>query len=65
MNHIEHFAGFCGLSLDLEPEGFDLLLANELSPMASETFAFNHLRPNLKDEWNLAPDRAYWLKRQL
>ena len=64
MNHIELFAGCGGLSLGLESEGFDLLLANELSPMASETFAFNHLRLNLKDEWNPATDRVYWLKSE-
>ena len=64
MNHIELFAGCGGLSLGLESEGFDLLLANELSPMASETFAFNHLQLNLKDEWNHATDRVYWLKSE-
>ena len=46
MNHIELFAGCGGLSLGLESEGFDLLLANELSPMAGETFAYNHLGLN-------------------
>lgn len=43
MNYIELFAGCGGLSLGLESVGFDLLTANELSPMASETFAYNHL----------------------
>jgi len=47
MNHIELFAGCGGLSLGLESSGFELLLANELSPMASETFAYNHLGVNL------------------
>ena len=64
MNHIELFAGCGGLSLGLESEGFDLLLANELSPMASETFAYNHLQLNMKDEWVPNTDRVYWLKSE-
>ena len=43
MNHIELFAGCGGLSLGLESAGFERMLANELSPMATETFAPNHL----------------------
>jgi DNA (cytosine-5)-methyltransferase 1 len=64
MNHIELFAGCGGLSLGLESEGFSLLMANELSPMASETFAFNHLGLNLKDEWDPLADKVYWLKSE-
>jgi DNA (cytosine-5)-methyltransferase 1 len=41
MNHIELFAGCGGLSLGLKSLKSKLLLANEISPMASETFAFN------------------------
>lgn len=41
MNHIELFAGCGGLSLGLKSINARLLLANELSPMASETFAYN------------------------
>lgn len=41
MNHIELFAGCGGLSLGLDSVGFELVFANELSPMASETFAYN------------------------
>lgn len=41
MNHIELFAGCGGLSLGLKSVNSKLLLANELSPMASETFAYN------------------------
>ncbi|TCS35619.1 DNA (cytosine-5)-methyltransferase 1 [Paucimonas lemoignei] len=41
MNHIELFAGCGGLSLGLKSINSRLLLANELSPMASETFAYN------------------------
>jgi DNA (cytosine-5)-methyltransferase 1 len=47
MNHIELFAGCGGLSLGLESTGFDLLLANELSPMAAETFAYNFFDEDL------------------
>lgn len=38
------------MSLGLNSIGFELSFANELSPMASETFAFNHLNVNLKDQ---------------
>lgn len=47
MNYIELFAGCGGLSLGVESLGFDLLFANELSPMASETFAYNLLNEDL------------------
>lgn len=47
MNHIELFAGCGGLSLGLESAGFELLVANELSPMASETFAYNFFGEDL------------------
>ena len=49
MNHIELFAGCGGLSLGLETAGFKLLFANELSPMASETFSYNFFNENLDD----------------
>jgi DNA (cytosine-5)-methyltransferase 1 len=45
--HIELFAGCGGMSLGLEAAGFDLFMANELSPMAGETFAFNLFGENL------------------
>ncbi len=41
MNYVELFAGCGGLSLGLKSLNFKLLLANEISPMASETFAYN------------------------
>ena len=53
MNHIELFAGCGGLSLGLETAGFQLLLANELSPMASETFAYNILNADLENKKNI------------
>lgn len=59
MNHIELFAGCGGLSLGLETAGFELLLANELSPMASETFAYNHLNANLDTQDNI--DKVFWV----
>lgn len=49
MNHIELFSGCGGLSLGLEHSGFELVMANELSPMAAESFAFNFFNENLAD----------------
>lgn len=46
-NHIELFAGCGGMSLGLDGAGFELFMANELSPMAGETFAYNLLGENL------------------
>jgi DNA (cytosine-5)-methyltransferase 1 len=64
MNHIELFAGCGGLSLGLESEGFDLLLANELSPMAGETFAYNHLGLNLDEDGIGDEDPVYWISSE-
>ena len=47
MKYVELFAGCGGLSLGLKSTGGKMLLANELSPMASETFAFNLLGESL------------------
>ena len=49
MKYIELFAGCGGLSLGLESVGFELVFANELSPMASETYAYNLLSENLSE----------------
>ena len=46
--YIELFAGCGGLSLGLEATGFKLHMANELSPMAGETFAYNMLGEDLQ-----------------
>lgn len=62
MNHIELFAGCGGLSLGLETAGFDLLLANELSPMAAETFAHNHLGADLDKQKNI--DKIFWISSE-
>lgn len=62
MNHIELFAGCGGLSLGLASVGFDLLMANEWSPMAAETFAYNFLNEDLTQ-----PDlvsKVHWISSQ-
>ncbi len=64
MRYIELFAGCGGLSLGLKSVGFDLVIANELSPMAAESFAFNFLTENLSDEAiSATPEvkRTLWL----
>lgn len=63
MNHIELFAGCGGLSLGLKSVGFDLLMANELSPMAAETFAYNFFG---EDDLPASPERrkTKWLSSQ-
>lgn len=53
---IELFAGCGGLSLGLRSEGFNELLANELSPMPAETFALNLLGADLRSEVFSATD---------
>lgn len=47
MKHIELFAGCGGMSLGLESAGFDLYFANEISPMAANTFAYNFMHEDL------------------
>lgn len=66
MNHIELFAGCGGLSLGLESVGFELLLANEISPMAAETFAFNFFKENLleKADRQEKPENTLWVSSQ-
>ncbi len=49
VNHIELFSGCGGLSLGLEQSGFELTMANELSPMAAESFAYNFFNENLEE----------------
>lgn len=63
MNHIELFAGCGGLSLGLEASGFNLILANELSPMAAESFAYNLLKEDLLQTSQTAnkAKHTYWL----
>ena len=51
---IELFAGCGGMSLGLQAAGFQPVFANELSPMAAETYAHNLLRNEKTD--------MYWLR---
>lgn len=64
LKHIELFGGCGGMGLGLEMAGFNLFMANELSPMAAQTFAANLLGENLK---NLASkgkssEKCLWLR---
>lgn len=54
LRFVELFAGCGGMSLGLQAAGFNLAFANELSPMAAETFAYN-LLPNKLES-------VFWLK---
>lgn len=47
MKFIELFAGCGGLSLGLKSVGFELAMANELSPMAAESYAYNFFGEDL------------------
>lgn len=60
LKHIELFAGCGGMSLGLEAAGYDLYFANELSPMAGETFAYNLLNETLED--NKKPKNTLWIR---
>jgi DNA (cytosine-5)-methyltransferase 1 len=62
MNHIELFAGCGGLSLGLKSANSKLLLANELSPMAGETFAYNFFAEDLNALANNPPEDLKPLK---
>ena len=64
MRHIELFAGCGGLSLGFESEAFELQLANELSPMAAETFAYNYLNEDLELGLHEG-SRTYWIRSHL
>jgi len=62
--HIELFAGCGGMSLGLDAAGFELYFANELSPMAGETFAYNILDENLQDKAEMMEEslKVRWIK---
>jgi len=60
MNYIELFAGCGGLSVGMKATGFNLVLANEISPMAAETYAFNLLGEDLTKSEKLL--KTFWLR---
>lgn len=63
MNYIELFAGCGGLSLGLQANRFEMLLANELSPMAAESFAYNFFNEDFEElaKNDQKPKRTIWL----
>lgn len=61
--YVELFAGCGGLSLGLEAAGHHRRLANELSPMAAESYAFNLLGTDLSsDKPSDGPRRVKWIR---
>src|SRR5690606_15385865 len=66
LKHIELFAGCGGMSLGLEKAGFELYFANELSPMAGETFAYNMLGEDLDSlsKEGISSSKVKWIKSQ-
>ena len=64
LKHIELFAGCGGMTLGLESAGFELFFANELSPMAGETFAYNLLQEDLEklSQEKKEPNKTVWIK---
>lgn len=64
LKHIELFAGCGGMSLGMDAAGFELLFANELSPMAGETFAFNILGEDIQQriEREEISTKVRWIK---
>ncbi|ANE53497.1 hypothetical protein SY85_14320 [Flavisolibacter tropicus] len=50
------------MSLGLEAAGFELYMANELSPMASETFAYNILGEDISLENSSLPKKVLWIR---
>jgi DNA (cytosine-5)-methyltransferase 1 len=62
IRHIELFAGCGGMSLGLEAAGYELYFANELSPMAAETFAYNLLNESLEENKNVK--NTFWIRSQ-
>src|SRR5665647_3621045 len=64
LNHIELFAGCGGMSLGLDTAGFEIYFANELSPMAGETFSYNLIDEDLSlfAEKNKQAEKTLWIK---
>jgi DNA (cytosine-5)-methyltransferase 1 len=61
VRYIELFAGCGGLSLGLKSVGFELTFANELSPMAAESYAYNFLNEDLRAIDSLSHQKTLWL----
>lgn len=59
MNYIELFAGCGGLCVGMKSAGFNLVLANEISPMAAETFAYNLLNEDLNSPLTIS--KTFWI----
>jgi len=67
VKYIELFAGCGGLSLGLKSVGYELVIANELSPMAAESYAYNFFDENLQEQASLKSPKlkkTYWLSSQ-
>ena len=62
--HVELFAGCGGLDLGLRSCGFHTLFANEISPMAGQSYAFNFLGEDLeKAPLDLdSGSKVFWLE---
>jgi len=64
LNYIELFAGCGGLSLGLESiEGSRMIMANELSPMPAQTFAYNFFNEDFEIS-KFKPNKTKWLSSQ-
>ncbi len=66
LRSIELFAGCGGMSLGFHSENYELVFANELSPMAAETFAFNLLNEDLREKGQKQEksENVLWLSSQ-
>lgn len=64
LKHVELFAGCGGMTLGLEKSGFELYFANELSPMAGETFSYNIIGEDLNNlvEIKKEPKNVLWIR---
>jgi DNA (cytosine-5)-methyltransferase 1 len=61
LNYIELFAGCGGLSLGLESiKNSNMVMANELSPMPAQTFAYNFFKEDY-EQTETQPKRTKWL----
>lgn len=64
LNYIELFAGCGGLSLGLESIGnFQMVMANELSPMPAQTYAYNFFNEDL-EQITTSSENVKWLSSQ-